>query len=693
MKSPVLFFAGLLLSIQVPAQSPFPCAVNDEAKLQQLTAGNPELRAQMAQAEADLEAFTQAFAAGEVEGARAAFTIPVVFHIIHNNGPENIPDANIYDAVRVLNEDFNKENADWANVRPEFLGLVADVDVEFVLARKDPNGNCTNGITRTVSALTNNGESAMKALIQWPRNKYLNIWVCANAGGAGVAGYTFTPNNAQFFPAEDGIVVRYDYVGTLPPSDHTSSRTLTHEVGHWINLQHTWGPSNNPGLQSNCNLDDNVADTPNTIGWTSCNLSGATCDGTLDNVENFMEYSFCDKMFTQGQKTRMHAALNSSLAQRNQLWTASNLAATGVTGPLQLCAAVIAPGPQVICAGQSVTFHDASYHGVTGRNWEFPGGSPSSSTAESPTVTYSTPGTYSVTLTATNGPDQLTTTATQHVVVLPDPGQNVPFTESFDAYSNLGESSWTVRSGGSNTFEITSAAAFDGTKSVRLVNTAAMNGQYHDLISGTYDMSDVDNITVSYRYAYARRNASSNDRLRVHVSNDCGQTWSLRQQLTAGNLLNTAGGNVTGNFVPSADQWAEATFSVTSATFRVSDFRLRFEFQCGGGNNVYIDHINLNGGDVGLEELMMLGDGLSVRPNPVTDRAEVVFRLDGAERVDVNVIDPTGRQVVNVFSGVLPAGEHRLPMDVAGLAPGMYVLHMRQGTQPRVVRFVVDGTF
>src|SRR5690606_17618503 len=87
-----------------------------------------------------LEQFTQAW--GEFRGG-GPYIIPVVFHIIHQNGAENISDEQVEDAIRVANLDFNKQNADWSTVRPEFLDILADVGLEFRLARKDPQGNCT----------------------------------------------------------------------------------------------------------------------------------------------------------------------------------------------------------------------------------------------------------------------------------------------------------------------------------------------------------------------------------------------------------------------------------------------------------------------------------------------------------------------------------------------------------------------
>ena len=161
----------------------------------------------------------------------------------------------ILDAVSILNRDYRLQNSDANSVQSVFSGMPADIEVEFALATKAPNGQCFSGITRTVSALTNDGsdgDNQVSEIIsnndvyngQWAGNRYLNIFVCAYIGGA--AGYTYTPysNNTSMY---NGIRVLHDYVGSIGTSGSYSSRTLTHEVGHWLNLEHTWGPNNNPG--------------------------------------------------------------------------------------------------------------------------------------------------------------------------------------------------------------------------------------------------------------------------------------------------------------------------------------------------------------------------------------------------------------------------------------------------------------
>lgn len=688
MKHVISLLTIVLLSLQLSAQTPEPpfhCHTGGAEFNASLHGNDPDLIQAMADEAEALEEHTRAFAeSGEM---RSNYVVPVVFHVIHNGGAENISDAQVHDAMRILNEDFNRTNPDWQNVKAEFLGLVADVSIEFRLARKDPNGNCTNGITRTVSTLTNQGDQQMKALIQWPRNRYLNIWVAASANGA--AGYALLPAAAQFLATQDGIVLQHTYVGSIGTGFTQRSRALTHEVGHWINLPHTWGNSNNPGLAGNCNEDDGVADTPNTIGWTSCNLNGTTC-GSLDNVENFMDYSYCSKMFTNGQKTRMIASLNSTTAQRNQLHQASNLTFTGVEGPPQLCVALFNTSNQNVCTGTTVTYTDISYHGVTSRTWTFEGGNPTTSTAVSPTVTYSQPGTYAVTLTISNGSNSLSNTSTEHITVLPVSGASVPALDGFEAYSDLASSPWTVVNPNSNsTFALTSAASFTGSNSVRIVNATNMSGQTDELVSSTYNMNGVSGINISFRYAFAKRATSNDDRLRFFVSNDCGQTWSLRQQLRGSTNLSTAP-NTTASFVPNGgDQWGFAEITNVSSAFHVGNFRFKFEFESNGGNNLYLDDINLNGAAVGIDELLGTGNALVVVPNPATYEARAMLNLQQAGPVRMELLDLLGRSIHVFHDGNMAQGRHQVEVPVGKLQSGMYFVRLQQGALVQVERFVV----
>lgn len=681
--------ALLLISSGFAQDHVHPCGANDLTRLLGDRHSDPTELGRIADADAALEAFTSSFEGSEERGGGTGYVIPLVFHIIHNNGPENISDEQIYDAVRILNEDFNRENADWDNVNAAFQDIVADVNVEFRLAQKDPSGNCSKGITRTLSTLTNAGDQTMKELIQWPRNRYLNVWVAASADGA--AGYTYRPGAVSFFPEGDGIVMMHTYTGGIGTSSPGRSRALTHEVGHWINLSHTWGNSNEPGLAENCNGDDNVSDTPNTIGWTTCNLNGSSCGSPIDNVENYMEYSYCSKMFTNGQATRMIAALNSSTAQRNQLWQTSNLTFTGVADTPVLCAAEFSSNTRMICAGSTVTFADESFNSVSSRSWTFPGGEPSASGDLNPVVTYTTPGTYPVTLTVSDGSTTLTNETVNYITVLSDPGAPVPVSEGFESLSAVPGGDWTVvNENTDNTFAITELAAFSGSKSVRVVNLSSMAGRVDELVSGTYDMTGAESITISFRYAFARRTSSNDDRLRLLVSNNCGATWSVRKQLRGTVDLPTAP-TTSGSFVPNNTQWGFAQSSAMSDIFHVSNFRYKFEFESDGGNNVYIDDININGMPVGLDEMILSGaQALTVVPNPATDATQALFAIGTADPVTLDLLDVTGRELRTLKQGILATGEQRLDISLAGLNAGIYFLRLKSGGIQEVARFVVQ---
>ena len=279
----------------------------------------------------EIEEHTQAFIRSGAVSDRAVTTIPVVVHVIYRTSTENISDAQIQSQINVLNQDFRRTNAD----KTTQWSQAADSEIEFCLASRDPNGNATTGITRTLTTVTSfTTNDAMKYSAQggkdaWPTGSYMNIWVC-NIGG-GILGYAQFPGSGA--AATDGVVIGYNYFGTTgtAAAPFNKGRTATHEVGHWLNLRHIWG-------DGGCGVDDFVSDTPESDAANyGCTPTHVSCS-TADMVENYMDYSddACMNLFTTGQKTRMQAVLAVGGVRRS-LVTSLGCSAPG-TGPAQYCA-------------------------------------------------------------------------------------------------------------------------------------------------------------------------------------------------------------------------------------------------------------------------------------------------------------------------------------------------------------------
>ncbi len=173
------------------------------------------------------------------------YNIPVVVHVLHNNSNQNISDAQIFSQIDILNEDFRRKNEDTINTPSDFLQYASDCKINFCLARRDPNNNTTNGITRTYTNETSFDITDKKIYYDslggkdaWNSEKYLNIWV-ANIDN--LAGFSTFPGYP--FKEEDGVVVNYSYFGNTGTASFpfNKGRTTTHEVGHWLNLIHIWG--------------------------------------------------------------------------------------------------------------------------------------------------------------------------------------------------------------------------------------------------------------------------------------------------------------------------------------------------------------------------------------------------------------------------------------------------------------------
>ena len=632
------------------------------------------------------------------------YTIPVVFHILHNGGVENISQAQVLDAVDILNEDFRLLNSDANNVQPTFQGMPSDIEIEFALATKAPNGQCFGGITRTQNALSNDGSDGYDQVVAivngndiynnaWPGDEYMNVFIVNDAGGA--AGYTTNPSGWSATSMTNGIWILHDYVGSIGTGTTGKSRALTHEVGHWLNLSHLWGPNNNPGNASSCSDDDGVDDTPRCIGVTSCNLTANTCsndavDGywntdVVDNVENFMEYSYCSKMFTNDQRSRMRAAITSNI--RNNLWQPSNLNATGANTTPTACVAQFIVDRQVVCAGDDLVFTDDSYSNISSWNWSFQGGSPSSTTFQNPQVNYANPGQYDVTLTVTDVfGNSVSQTFPDYITVLGSPGNALPISEGFEN-TILPNSDWFIENSGGPGFAITSQAAFSGSKSLKLNNSAGSNLDKDAFVSSTIDLENITAASLTFKYAFAKISPSNSDFLQIFASSNCGESWAVRKSISSSQLATV--NNTASNYTPGPGDWETVTISNFSSAYQVNNLRIKFLFTSGGGNDLYIDDINLTG-PVGLQDNETIYD-FFVFPNPANSIANVQFLLPKSQQqMNIQLHNIIGEQVKNIFSGNLSSGQHNLSIDVSDLAPGVYFVTISNPTRKVVQRFVVE---
>ena len=212
-------------------------------------------------------------------------------------------------------------------------------------------------------------------------------------------------------------------------------------------------------------------------------------------------------------------------------------------------------------------------------------------------------------------------------------------------------------------------------------------GNIDELESTTITLDLNLSASISFDYAFAKKNSSNNDRLTVKVSNNCGQTWSTKKSLS-GSVLETAP-NTSGNFIPTETQWETATINSTSlVNYLDSDFRMKFIFESGGGNNLYLDNINISG-PVTIEENKFL-QNIELYPNPAQNEVNLNFvKQNNDDNFSIKVFDVVGKEIESIHNGLLTSGEHHFLINTQNYQTGVYFISLNDGVNSRLQKLII----
>ncbi len=625
------------------------------------------------------------------------YDVPIVVHVVHDYGVENLKDDDIYEAAKNWAKAFVKENADTAVVIDPFKPYIGNARLKLHLATIDPNGNPTKGVVRHYSYLTHTADDQAK-YESWPHNKYINIWFVNSFGSSGAAAYAYYPSVGAFRPNYDGVISLYNYLDR--------SKTIPHELGHVLNLQHVWGNNNNAAVACG---DDEVDDTPPTKGHSPGCIPTAiydvTCatgysktyvsssglaDSLVDypdttNSQNIMDYTYCSNMFTIGQCYRMRAAITSSVAGRNNLITPANIAATGALAPMpdlppvadfyvgrSTAAGIVTDAKTrflTFTHDGKFTFSNASWNDtVSSVHWEFSNGAqtPVSSSMTTVENKFSVPGWVTVTLTATSnaGSNTIVNTSTVYAADT-TPRGGLDYSQQFanaghildwpmiNYYEN--QFKWEFHNGsGKGDNGCIGYHSYDATG----VAYGEASGDYDDVFTPAFNLEGLSgDVYVNFYTAGASRNGRSSDTrdsMELQVSTSGGARWVKLEGYNGIALANN--GNRFGNFEPSSTtEWVGRSVSIPEIyRNRETFFRLRFRPGV-RGNNLYVDDFRISALPVNIQGLA--GDKkpeLIIYPNPSSNGTNIAFKTGNDGIATYTIRDVAGKVIYSATRTGLP---------------------------------------
>lgn len=547
------------------------------------------------------------------------YTIPVVFHVIHDGSTigsgSNLSEARILEQLEILNKDFSRTNADTSNTPEEFLSVASNPNIQFVLAKQDPEGLPTSGIVRIQGKKKTYEPTEAYTMISqsyWPQQDYMNIYITdLTTGNLGYAQFPFSNldgilQDLNNYIITDAVVLDYKWTGknTNTGGFDSYGRTATHEIGHFLGLKHVWG-------SGGCFNDDYCSDTPSASSWTTgCPSEKATCD-EKEMIQNYMDYTddVCMNLFTICQKTRMRTVLEQSPRRASLLTSHAleepklvnlDLGIRSIITPAQSsCSEQLVPGIQVRNYGSTkITQCEVAWYLndqlVENKtvNLNLASGETSEIIFNTKTIDPSLVNQFRFEIVAANNDFDMNSDNDQKVkTIAPFQSQVVPyevdFSEGITLFTqteNNQPSQWKSAS------EIGASGVY-----LDFYNNPTNFG-YRDIIqTTTLDLSALTSAQLDFKYAYASRTSDKLDGLIVVVSTDCGQTFPDGNIIFEkyAKYLPTAGSSDF-SFIPSnSSDWESVNINITEFAGQ-DQVQIAFMGVNGSGNNLYLDDISVS---------------------------------------------------------------------------------------------------
>ena len=695
----ILLALSLLIITNNYAQTTY-CASTENLKDQLIA--NPNLILHLKDVEQQIQDKMQ-------EGSRLGIlTIPVVFHVIHNGDAygtgENITDEQILSQLDALNRDFNNRNTDTINIPNVFKPLLGNMQIEFCLARFDESGNLFSGIVRhnlgqvawDRTMLETNG----KPNTIFNPNNYFNIWIARLTGDLnGVLGYAQFPGLS---PTTDGVVLRYDCVGTTGPRNtgNELGRVATHEVGHWMGLYHIWGDDG--GMPDECAGSDSIGDTPNqTIEYYGRPTHPQISCAVQNLFMNYMDYvdDSAKIMFTNGQVNRARASL---LSQRGQLLASTsncnlNLDAEyiGMLSPSDTeCNSQLMPILQFRNNGKvNINYLEAIYNidGGTNKLAKWYGNLAPRQTAYMTISKEIVPiGSHNISIflfnANNNGNDDyaLNDNATKNFYMTGSSttGAATPIAEGFE--SSILPAGWSIENpNGDRAWNINTTVGAYGTSGQSIFfdnfdNLSNPTNRKDAFITSTYNLMASNFPYLTFDVAYASRSITRTDTLTLSASTDCGHTWNQLWKQGANDLATQTETNIA--FTPTNTQWK--TVQVDINTYINTDqIQFKFENKSGWGNMLYIDNINIKSYGVSVPEITKQEDELVVYPNPSTNEIQIFTTAFSNYPMQYSILNGLGQELK---SGWVYGKEDKI--DISSLETGCYYIQLNDQHKNRITK-------